>query len=89
MVRENQTIKQYIKRYNRDKIIFLVGQYEIHIYKDKACHNLLGRDLWTNIPMDYEIYVNDTNRFIQITTPDKYKGDKIDFIFEYAGSVMV
>jgi hypothetical protein len=85
----NQTLRQYIKRFNRDKIIFLVGRYEIHIYRDRACHNLLGEDKWTEIPMNYEIYVNDTNRFIQITTPPKDKGDQLDIILEYAGSLML
>lgn len=86
---ESQTLRQFIKRYNRDKIVFLVGHYEIQIYRDKAVHNLAGNDTWTEIPMNYEIYVNDTNRFIQITTPARVKGDKIDLIFEYAGSIMV
>lgn len=86
---DTQTLRQYIKKYNRDKIVFLVGPYEIQIYRDKAMHNLSGKDEWTEIPMNYEIYVNDNNRFIQITTPARVKGDKIDIIFEYSGSIMV
>jgi hypothetical protein len=66
-----------------------VGKYEINIYRDHACHNMLGPEKWTDIPMHYELYVNDTNRFIQITTPEREKGDKIDIVFEYAGSIML
>jgi hypothetical protein len=89
MASGNQTLKQYIKRFNRDKIIFLVGKYEVHIMRDKAVHNLAGPDIWTNIPMTCEIYVNDNSRFIQITSPEREKGDKIDIILEYAGSLMI
>lgn len=84
------TLRQYIRKYNRDKIIFLVGAYEVHIYRDHACHNMIGPEKWTDIPMNYEIYVNDTNRFVQITAPTKEQGgDKIDIVLEYAGSVML
>ena len=83
------TLRQYMRKFNRDKIIFVVGHYEIQISRDKARHNLLGPDRWTDIPMNFEIYVNDANRFVQITTPLREAGDKIDLVFEYAGSVML
>lgn len=83
------SIKQYIRKFNRDKIVFVIGRYEIQIFRDKAQHNITSDGSWVDIPMTWDIYVNDTNRFIQITTPGKELGDKMDIIFEYGGSIML
>ena len=83
------TLRQYIRKFNRDQIIFMVGNYEIQIFREKAQHNINSERRWIEIPMNWDIYVNDIDRFIQITSPGKEQGDKMDLIFEYAGSVMM